>query len=395
MPRFLRDLPGRPTPLNPPADRCYEKSLELAPDLVETYEGLIQHHLENERPGYAEKAARKLLERHPDHIPTLLRLANLRREKDPAEALELLQRALKNNPLDRRLREQVGVAHMQAARPLALAGKIEEARPHYQAALGLMKAEEHHTIYCRWAAAELKAGEAEKAEEALTQARARSAAPVQVAFVMLTEVGRLKLPPAVKKRFDQEFKDALAEPLVPAAAAATGQYAASLAKNEVQYHGIKTHLKKVQTWLEKSRGTPYTEEQMHDVCQALVALGSKRAARNFLFDAQHQFPTNPFFPYLEVLSYWGEDEDEPADWRLQGTLKLAERLARALPKDDRIEALLADIERRLRTLAAFNPFGGPLQGMFEAFGGFGGFGGFGFDPFGEEDEDDDDEDGWY
>ena len=59
LPAFLRDHPDRPQPLNPSAEQCYRRALELAPDLLEAHEGLVQLHLRARRNGKAEKAARQ------------------------------------------------------------------------------------------------------------------------------------------------------------------------------------------------------------------------------------------------------------------------------------------------------------------------------------------------
>ena len=85
-------------PLKPPAEKCFQKSLELAPDLLESHDALVHYHLEAKREGKAEKAARQLLEHFPNHVPTLELLSDLRRKHgDYAAALELIQQALRGN----------------------------------------------------------------------------------------------------------------------------------------------------------------------------------------------------------------------------------------------------------------------------------------------------------
>ena len=93
LPAFLRDHPDRPRPLNPSAEQCFRRALELAPDLLESHEGLIQWHRRAGRNAKAEQAARRLLERIPDHLPTLEVLADILLEKEAhIEALDLLNR---------------------------------------------------------------------------------------------------------------------------------------------------------------------------------------------------------------------------------------------------------------------------------------------------------------
>src|SRR5262249_7644564 len=63
LPKFLRDDPDRPRPLRPSAEQCYQRALELAPDLLEAHEALFRLHRLAGRDAKAEKAARALLER--------------------------------------------------------------------------------------------------------------------------------------------------------------------------------------------------------------------------------------------------------------------------------------------------------------------------------------------
>ena len=85
----------------------------MAPDLLEAHEGLIQLHRRARRNAKAEKAARHLLEQFPDHLPTLEALSDMLLEKEEyIEALELLQRAWKANPLNRDFAAKVAAAHL-------------------------------------------------------------------------------------------------------------------------------------------------------------------------------------------------------------------------------------------------------------------------------------------
>src|SRR2546422_514595 len=74
LPSHLRHAMDWPRPLHPTAEQCFDRCIALAPDLLEPYEALFQHHEREERPAQAEKTARKLLERFPDHVPTLTEL---------------------------------------------------------------------------------------------------------------------------------------------------------------------------------------------------------------------------------------------------------------------------------------------------------------------------------
>ena len=79
------------------------------------------------------------------------------------EALELLQRAWKANPLNRELRSKVATAHLLTP-PAAsrLADRFDDARREYQAALNLYDPAEAYSVLGRWAACEFRAGQTER-----------------------------------------------------------------------------------------------------------------------------------------------------------------------------------------------------------------------------------------
>jgi tetratricopeptide (TPR) repeat protein len=353
---------------------------------------LLSYYEHTRQEGRAEPVARRLLELAPNHVETLEKLAFLRlQKKDYPEYLGLLQRALRQNPLDRALRAKVGVAHMNNARPLAEKGDLDGARPHYEAALALGQPEDRCSILCRWAAAEFKGQDNARGEELLAQAAACAPGPLVVSFIMLSEAARLKLPAPLKKRFDKEFNAGIAGPPTAAEAAAIAAWCASLNAGD-GYHGLKTHTRKIIAYADRARRLTFTEPQLVTLCEALLHLGSVRATRAFIELGQRRFPANPRFPWLLARTYF--DDEEPTNtppWRVQHLLEHAEHLARALPQDEYTRALLGDIQRRLRMLQALSPF--PLGGL----GGLGGMGGmFGspFDLFEDEDDDFDEEFGW-
>src|SRR5206468_6394310 len=104
------------------------RSIELAPDQRAGYEALFHHYQDEKQDDKAEQAARRLLERFPDHVPTLEALGDLRmKAQDYEEALLLYQHASKANPLDRDLRIKVATAHLHHARTHAEAGRFADA----------------------------------------------------------------------------------------------------------------------------------------------------------------------------------------------------------------------------------------------------------------------------
>jgi tetratricopeptide (TPR) repeat protein len=386
LPPFLRDHPDRPRPLKPTAEECYKRSLELAPDQLDTHYELFVHYRDKEKSGKAEQAARKLLKQFPEHAPTLEGLGDLLMAKaEYAEALGLFERALKTNPLERRLRAKVGNAHSYKARQDADAGRFDEARAGYQAALAYSEGDRNYPVLCKWAACEFKAGEPDKAEELLQRAHAEEDNRLAVAFSMLIETIRFKLPKKLKDRFDREVKECLAQPPTARAAAAVIDTAASMRAAGVTYFGQKTHEKRVIGYLEKALKLDFTEEQLAHVCDALRVLHSSRLLVKFIRLGQKQFPSSPTF-YLAEADY----NLEQGPYRFptfltQQLLEKAQRLAQAMPRDPRQEKLLEHIQRQLDAIHLLNPFSRLFgEGSLEF-----------LDPFDDYDDEDEEDDECY
>src|SRR5262249_20443715 len=143
-----------------------------APDQLEPYEALFHYYRDEDEGDKAARAARRLLEKFPNHAPTLEEYGDMAIKRGAyVEGLDLLKRALRCNPLDRPLRGKVGTAHLWSARFHAEGGRFEEARRHYDAALTFFDGKEQAPIYCRRAACEFKAGNPALAEEYLEKAR--------------------------------------------------------------------------------------------------------------------------------------------------------------------------------------------------------------------------------
>jgi tetratricopeptide (TPR) repeat protein len=385
LPPFLRDHPDRPRPLKPSAEACFQRSLELAADQLATHEALFHYFQERKQYAKAEKAAQKLLECFPDHAPTLEALADLlMRRGEYSGALDLVQRALKANPLDRQLRGKVGGAHLFRARTWAEAGQFDQARADYQAALTFRDSQDTYPVVCKWAACEFKAGNGERAEELLQKALAESGTRLAVAFNMLIETIRLKLAPALKKRFNDEFNAALAEPPSAAAAVALLSTAAAHQLAGVKYHGQKTHDKKVLAYATKALSADFNETQLERVIGSLLSMQAFKQARSYTARGRRRFPQNPMFPFLEAESYLRLGPERCPIHLVRPLLEQARRLAEKLPRDPRQQELLEKIQQGEELVRSLNPF----LAMFE--GGFGGM----FDPFGDDIDDDEEDDDW-
>jgi tetratricopeptide (TPR) repeat protein len=367
LPPFLRDHPDRPRPLKPSAPECFRRSLELAPDLLSAHEELLQYYRQENNIAGAEQAARRLLEHYPESVPALEELADIRsHQKDYAEALTLLQRALNVNPLDRSLRRKIGLSHLFNARNHADAGRFAEARAEYQRALSYREGKDESTVLCKWAACEFKAGDSARAEELLQQALAESGSRLAVAFSMLIETIRLKLPPRLKNRFDAEFKEGLRERPTAAAAVSMAETAAGHQQAGIQYRGQKTHEKQVLTYLDQAAKLDFSEEQLESIAESLLALKALKVLRKYTAHGRKRFPRNPNYHFLEAESYFAQGPYRFPAWKVQPLLNKAGELARAMPPDEKQKTLLEQIQHRQQMLGISNFLLGPQSmGMFE------------------------------
>jgi tetratricopeptide (TPR) repeat protein len=348
--------PG-PARLTPPPDECFRRSLELAPNQRDTYEALFHYHLKHKQRAKAEKVGSQLLEHFPDHVPTLVGLGELRLKHGKyAEAIALFHRAARANPLDRGMRERISTAHLFKARAHAEESEFDPARADFEAALALHTGKDDSHIYCKWAACEFKAANSERAEELLRQAHTQAGNRLAVAYSMLIEAIRLKLPRPLKSRFDQDFNEALTEPPTGAGAAAIADTAALHRLANVTYTGQKTHETKVTRKLARAKKVEFTEEQLARVCKGLVVLESSRVLIDFAHLGQKRFPDNPTFYLVEADALMSRGPSRCPTWQVEELLKNARQRIEGLPPDKTREEVLKGIQERLDTLMAWNPF---------------------------------------
>ncbi len=366
LPPFLRDHPDRPRPLKPGAEACFRRAMELAPDLLESYQSLFQEYQDEEKDTQAIAIGRRLLERFPDHVATLEALGELyMKQQDYATSLQLFQQAWQTNPLDRTLRDKVCAAHLFLARTHAEAGQFDQARNQYQASLALDPTWSPGTVLCKWAACEFKANNATRAEELLQQAGSAKSPPLSVAFNMLIETIRLKLSAALKKRFKQEFLAGLAD--APSAAAAVDLLSTAGAHRAAgfTYHGCKTHEKKVLAYLDRVPPADFTEQQLQQVCKGLFHLQALRALRKYTAQGQRRFPGNPHFFFLDAESYFLQGPNRCPIWKVRPLLDKAQELASALPPDKTRDNLLEILKARQHMVTGLGPgFLDMVQEMF-------------------------------
>src|SRR5262249_50900881 len=144
----------------------------------------------------------------------------------------------------------------------------------------------------------------------------------------------------------------------PALAVGLVGYLLQLELTNVTYHGQKTHTKKIYEFADRIDKTTFTEDQFKKLLRAMSGLSPPvRLHQRFLDHARRKYPNNPYFPYFEAVHMMGDEPEEAgASWRVDPLLNMAAELARKLPPDPELQALLDDVHRRQQMLRALNPF---------------------------------------
>jgi tetratricopeptide (TPR) repeat protein len=335
----------------------------LAPDSLDGHEQLFRLLCERQRPAQALAAGRRLLERFPNHVPTLEVLAELSRTRGDADAaVEYARGALTANPLDRRLRGRLA----DALRTRARSAEFAAARADLDAALALRDGRPDPGLYAQWAACALKAGDAAGAEERLHQAAA-TVHPLAVGYALAAEAVRVKLPRPLKQRFDAAFAAALAGPPTGAAAVALADAYLDQVRLGGSYLGQKTHEKKVQAFLEAAVKADPGEMDLGRLCERLRDLGWWALLKRVAARGGKRFPRDPFFPYFEAAALLGPARARGPAWKVEPLLEKARRLAEAAPPDDRVRQLFRDLADAQRQLAEASPMVFVLNELFEMF----------------------------
>jgi tetratricopeptide (TPR) repeat protein len=285
------------------------------------------------------------------------------------EGLDLIKRALEQNPLDRNLRNEASTLHLLLARCLTESRRFDDARAEYQTAIAYADKNGVPLGKIKWAGCEFKAGNSARAEELLAEAQAESGSRLGVAYALLVETIRLKLPQNLKNRFNKEFNAGLAEMPDEVAAVSMAELASSLKRADLSYVGQKTHEKKVLGYLEKALRADISEHGLQRLCYALFGMEAFPMLRKYAALGQRRFKTNPHFYFLEAESYFALGPMQCPVWKVQPLLTRARDLAKTLPPDAIQKELLELLGAREATLGMGRLLADP-EALLDMFGGF-------------------------
>lgn len=300
-------LPGSPfgtPPEDPEYERrravaCLEEGIRLAPQHRATYHTLL-HALERwEDLDEAAAVARRLLEPFPDDYAALTCLVDHHMRRDePEQALDYARRARSLKPLDREASRREATVRTTLSRHLALQGRFDDA---------CAELDEAARVYPEWGrtpafgarrvAVELKAGQAQRASQLLSELQEGLAEPAPVWLALLIEGSRHQLAQAELDRFEAQWRAALARKPRPETASGLAALMVPFFEESVKYPGKDVHVKQVLDYVRRASGVKFTRpDELENVCRFLTSLPKERpllekmAARGLKL-----FPKSPVF----------------------------------------------------------------------------------------------------
>jgi tetratricopeptide (TPR) repeat protein len=296
------------------AVECFRNSLRLAPELLATHQALARAYREWDQPSKEATALKRLLKRFPEHLETLLSLAEHHLGRDePLAAREFAFRARQLKPLDAKIKELVRGLHLASARHYALEGRWDEGRAEFAAAAADGRAV--HQLLVQRATFEAKAGDFGLAFRLVDQARNELGEPAPIWLLMAIEGRRYALPKAVADEFETRW---LAELKKGRRSAAAGEMCRTMTGHltgAVDYPGRADHLSRLCHFLGGCKRVKWQSEDLRHVLDFLImvqghegkgAWKPRNAARrgassllaHFAAQARRKFPDDAFFQFL-------------------------------------------------------------------------------------------------
>jgi len=361
-----------PTPLEvAPAIDALEQSLRLDPAQRATYERLLELYQDSNQPEARATVARRCLAAFPQDLEALrLLIEHHRCREEPEEMLRYVEQARAIQPLETRLVWDEHWARIARARHLALSRRFDEARGEFAQADKLCPdLAQRYRMLARRAVLEHSAGQTERAEDLVREARKQPVEPTALWLVLSIESVRYQLPPRWRRHYQDAWRAALVKKASSETSGQVAEIMLAFQMTGTTYTGLSQHVQDVAAYLDRTTRTKYSEADLQNACTFLQHLGSHhdllaKLARKGL----KSFPKSPVF---HCLASELEIEKGPHKSNLSKARKHAEtalRLAEAStdPKD---LVLAAELKRRLLTLddmtaamSSLPPFGGGRPG---------------------------------
>ena len=297
---------------------CYENAMKLAPELLAAYQELAEAYREWGDSEHAAATWRRLVQRFPENIETLLFLADhhIRRD-EPFAAGEFVFRAQRLKPLDARIKAMARSVRLASARHHALAGRWDEGRAEFAAAGGAdgrdRDANGPQLLVCQ-AALELKAGNMGLANRLLDRACNELGEAAPISLMMAIESRRYALPKAVAEEFEHRWVTVLKKSRRSAAIGEMCRIATAYVTMDIDYLGRDDHLTRLLAFVRRCQQIrKWQAEDLRSVLDFLMVCehrerhsketflkrrntgGALELLTEFAVKARGKFPENSFF----------------------------------------------------------------------------------------------------
>jgi tetratricopeptide (TPR) repeat protein len=376
---------------------CLHRSLELAPDHLPTYRSLVEVYRGWDDQANLESAARRLLAKFPEDLETLKLLAKQYTERnEPAAALPLVQKARALKPLDESLRELEWTIRIGLARIYALAKRWDAGRDEFRAAEQLLpQCRDQYSYLARMVIFEAKAGNGEKSDQYLEQARASLKDPTPLWLALLIESIRYRMTKAAQKGYAQLWESELKNKCLSQTAGEMASLMDGFLSAGIEYTGRAGHIKKVVAYLQRTTRLNYRRVDIERVCEFLGHIEDKVTLLEKLLKLGiKQHPRSALLNFRTGLLVTGRGLFNFGGLKARGYLETARKLAESstepnetalLPQIESSLTLLNEMSARTRGFPSFGngPPGFPFPGATDNF----------FDFFDDDFDDDDDDDG--
>jgi tetratricopeptide (TPR) repeat protein len=283
------------------AIEALHKSLSLDPSQRKTYEQLIDVYEERKDAEGAAATARQLLAVFPNDVEAMRLLINYHMKQDePKQVLNYLEQIRKLKPLESQGQHQLVWARLVLARQLTIRGEWEAAR----AEISLAESIPHqnfppYSILARKAALEFKAGQAERAEDFVRQAKDLPVPEAAFWLGLAIEADRYELPNQLTRRFNDLLQESLKKKVTSQTAGAITEHITPFVELRINYAHHGEHVDSVFDYLKRTSRIKYRETDLRSVCGFLRLLPEhkpmlqKMAARGLKL-----FPKSPYFLHL-------------------------------------------------------------------------------------------------
>lgn len=384
---FFDLFANQTAPLKPSAEKCYENAIALAPDRLAGYIPLFNLYRDAGKLAKAKKLGVQMLKHFPDHADTLEALGELSLEaRDYKKAQEYFEKSIQANPLDLELRGKLAHARQNFGLKLTLEKKYDAARAQYEKALHLWEGAKT-PLLCQWAVAELKAGNAPRAEELIAQALAESDQRLACRYALVGASVRAKLPPKQKKSIADDLKAALVQTPTPAEILVLLESAADQRLvHDKSFHGQKSQEKTILKFLDAIQFDAFDEAQLQRITVGLETLNVRKPWLHCLNHARRHYLKNPFFR-LSFVEYYLMEGRYPKTHLAREHLDAARTLVEQMPRGEEQQRYLDAIKVSEGFIAELNARHPSMTDMLDRM-----FGDFGPD-MDDDDDYDDEEDG--